>query len=407
MTRIFFARRSLGIAALAAGLIAVTGWTIHLARAADPAPAKPADGKAADGKAADAKAEGANAFAVPEGTPAELLEFIDKVRQAQPPADAKSQEDIKTFVKKSRTAMLQAADKILDSKPNAKTRVEAIHAKIEALAQLDEVSNDAKVTKQLHDYVDELQNDKVPEVAKMGRQVSLMLRIRALDTEAGAADAPKIWADIKAGLKAAPEDPENIQLAVMAAQAFEELPGKNTDLAAQAYRELVSVLSKSKDPRLNAYAKQFEGVARRLSLMGNPIEFKGTVLNGKAFDPGTLKGKVVLVDFWATWCDPCRQELPNVLANYKKYHDKGFEVVGVSLDKDKGALEKFIADQKLPWPILFNDNTEEEFWNAPMAVYYGISGIPTVILTNQKGEVVSLNARGPELGKKLAELLDK
>jgi hypothetical protein len=97
--------------------------------------------------------------------------------------------------------------------------------------------------------------------------------------------------------------------------------------------------------------------------------------------------------------------LPNVKRNYRKYHDKGFEVVGVSLDDDKDALEKFVADQKIPWPILFGDPSTGQGFELPLATYYGITGIPTVLLTNQKGEVVSLNARGPELGKKLAELL--
>jgi thiol-disulfide isomerase/thioredoxin len=110
----------------------------------------------------------------------------------------------------------------------------------------------------------------------------------------------------------------------------------------------------------------------------------------------------VLVDFWATWCGPCKAELPNVLANYEKYHSRGFEVVGVSCDEDKAALIKFIEDQKLPWPIMFQQPGEPS-----MANYYGITGIPTAILTNKKGEVISLNARGPELTRLLGELLGK
>ena len=135
------------------------------------------------------------------------------------------------------------------------------------------------------------------------------------------------------------------------------------------------------------------------------MEITGTLLNGKPFDQSTLTGKVVLVDFWATWCGPCIAEIPNVLEAYKKYSSKGFEVVGVSLDQDRDALEKFVTDKKIPWPILF-ENSEGSGWQHPLATYYGISGIPTVILIGKDGNVVSLNARGERLGELLAELFN-
>jgi len=112
----------------------------------------------------------------------------------------------------------------------------------------------------------------------------------------------------------------------------------------------------------------------------------------------------ILVDFWATWCGPCVQELPNVQKQYTKYHAKGFEVVGVSLDEDRAMLEKFVADNKLPWPILF-EKSEGEGWKHPLATYYGISGIPTVILIGRDGKVVSLDARGEKLGEQLDKLI--
>jgi thiol-disulfide isomerase/thioredoxin len=133
------------------------------------------------------------------------------------------------------------------------------------------------------------------------------------------------------------------------------------------------------------------------------MAIKGTLLNGQPFDQKSLAGKVVLVDFWATWCGPCVAEIPNVLEQYEKYHAKGFEVIGISLDQDRGALEKFVADQKVPWPILFEES-EGDGWQHPLATYYGISGIPTVILLGRDGNVITLNARGERLGEELAKL---
>ena len=115
------------------------------------------------------------------------------------------------------------------------------------------------------------------------------------------------------------------------------------------------------------------------------------------------KTQPVIVDFWATWCGPCVAEIPNVLEQYEKYHAQGFEVVGISLDQDRDALEKFVADRKIPWPILF-EPSEGAGWQHPLATYYGISGIPTVILIGRDGKVVTLNARGERLGEELDKI---
>lgn len=143
---------------------------------------------------------------------------------------------------------------------------------------------------------------------------------------------------------------------------------------------------------------QLEGVIRRATLVGQKLELAGTKFDGEKFDIADLKGKVVLVDFWATWCPPCRAEHPNMLTNYRKYKDKGFEIVGVSLDQDREALTEFLNESEGHWIILHDDKGEN-----PATEHYAITGIPAMFLVDEEGVVISTEARGEELTRLLEE----
>jgi peroxiredoxin len=97
--------------------------------------------------------------------------------------------------------------------------------------------------------------------------------------------------------------------------------------------------------------------------------------------------------------------LPNVKETYDKFHDRGFEVVGISLDEQVDALTKFIDEKQIPWPILFDGGEETSGWNHPLAKKYGVTAIPMAVLINREGKVVTLSARGEKLGELVAELL--
>jgi thiol-disulfide isomerase/thioredoxin len=140
---------------------------------------------------------------------------------------------------------------------------------------------------------------------------------------------------------------------------------------------------------------------------GTEVEIAGPTVQGPAFDLKALRGKVVLVDFWATWCGPCIAELPNLRAVYDRYHAQGFEVVGVSLDESRERLTEFIRDKQVPWPQIFFDKDGRRGWANPLARRYQVNAIPDMLLVDQDGRLVPGIMRGPALEQEVARLLDQ
>ncbi len=130
------------------------------------------------------------------------------------------------------------------------------------------------------------------------------------------------------------------------------------------------------------------------------IELKNP--DGKTLKLSSLRGKVVLIDFWASWCGPCRQENPNVVRAYNKFKDKGFTVFSVSLDDDATAWKRAIKSDGLIWP---NHVSDLKKWNSPLPELYGFDGIPYTVLIDKQGKIIGTNLRGQALEQKLNEIL--
>ena len=143
-----------------------------------------------------------------------------------------------------------------------------------------------------------------------------------------------------------------------------------------------------------------EGGSRLDALVGQPFPLMGMTLDGRPLDLSQYQGKTVLVDFWATWCGPCRTEMQNIAANYAKYRDKGFDVIAVSVDKDLEALSEFVTAQRPPWAVVADQMAGPR---NSMAARYGISSLPSLVLVGPDGKVVAVNCRGEALGQELAK----
>jgi len=138
----------------------------------------------------------------------------------------------------------------------------------------------------------------------------------------------------------------------------------------------------------------------KLGRVGKPLDIKFKAVDGREIDLTGMKGKVVLVDFWATWCGPCMRELPNVKSAYERLNPKGFEIVGISFDRDLDKLKQVVAREKMTWPQYFEGNGDGNKYGEQ----FGISSIPTMWLVDKKGMLRELNAR-EDLVAKVEKLL--
>lgn len=188
----------------------------------------------------------------------------------------------------------------------------------------------------------------------------------------------------------------NMYSSIMAIQALD--PDKYSDL----YKSLDAGLSK-KFPKDKNVIMFHEVVERMLST--NIGQFAPEISlpspDGKEIALSSLKGKLVLIDFWASWCGPCRKEMPNVVKIYSKFKNKGFEIYGVSLDQDKEKWMDAITKDGINWPQV----SDLKYWDNVAARIYNVQGIPYTVLIDKDGKIIAKNLRGQELEKKIAEVL--
>jgi peroxiredoxin len=396
-------------------LLLAVAWPAFAADEKPAAGEKPIQEKAVP----SAPAENADRFAVPEGTPKDLVAFITKLITGPAPRDMET-------VQKMRKSILDAAEKILAAKPNEQENAILKEAdKIRAAKPNDQEktifkdadkiraakANDQEVEfavqakmnmlqnrQQLADFTAELQKGGQDKLARQVRGFMLQIDLRKQMNEGGGPAAKKPVEESLKFLQEAQPQASDITLAYTAG-LLAELSG-DKELANKTYDTMAKVFAASKDAKLAEFATVLQGVVRRLNLVGQEMKLEGKTLDGAAFDWAKYRGKVVAVEFWATNYPSCLREIRDLKKYYESYHDKGLEIVGISLDRKPADVTEFVKANAIPWPIIGGEGKPN-----PGVIYYGIMSLPTTILVGKDGKVVAVSPRGEALGKELEKFI--
>ena len=365
--------------------------TCSLQAAAAPEKAAEKEAPAAEPKAPDAEAVDFSKFKTAD----EFWAYIQKVGAETPPR-AKSREEFVQVLQSWLTRQQSAAAAFLKKYPEDAHRWDAKVVALMTSRQLQNVGGTpVDVAAGLKD-VDAIL--AAPDATPSAKSEAAYLRVQFLGQDADS-DKPETLKPLEKAASGFLSDyPDSKRAPEIASMEMQLIKMGAAGDATAALKKL----AESKNEKVAEMAKrEMEKTEKMASLKTKPLDLKFAATDGKDFDIAKLRGKVVLVDFWASWCGPCMAEAPNVVATYKKLHDKGFEIVGISLDQEKDAMEGALKKQGMTWTQYFDG----QGWQNKISTSFGIESIPAAWLLDKKGMLRETDLRGDDLAKGVEKLL--
>jgi len=350
-------------------------------------------------------------FVIPEGkTAAELVEHVQKQLSENQPKQGSSPEVVTKFIAEASAFLRDMGDKIIAMKPETAILQDAYMMKFQGLEHLAN-ENDPAAVKKVEEFLDEI--DKVlpdTQIAKITRTMDLERNVTVfMEKEPTEENFKKLLKEVKTLIAQKPvEFLPHISLTFVDVAKLAEKKLNQKGLADKICTELIADLKAIGNESFPPFIKKIEDVQRRLNILGQEIKIEGITLGGEKFDVKSFRGKVVLIDFLASWCMPCIEEIPNILAAYEKFHDKGFEIVSIGIDNgspnELANLKQLVETKKIPWTVLSDELTVKEKLPS-IADFYNVDSIPDMFLVDKEGKVVELNTRGPRLLEAVEKLL--
>ncbi|MGL4594594.1 MAG: peroxiredoxin family protein [Thermoguttaceae bacterium] len=339
---------------------------------------------------------------VPAGkTAKELVEYAEKALRV--PINAKNRDEALEFINKRAAFACDAAEAAMKMNPEKEIIPNVMMMKMGGLLHFA-VTNQPGAGEKLDDFLVEI--DRVlpnSQESKIARLLNLQRIAAPLETKPSIETFVKLKNAMFTLVQQEPIGfPPDIISTVIDLTRLGADSLKKPELVDQTTKELEVILQNSSNPALKEMAKSIPIVARTLGVEWN---IAGLTLDDKSIDIKNLRGKYVLVDFFATWCGPCIAEIPALKAIYAKYHDKGLDIIGVGQDDPK-ALKELVKREKISWPIISEEMMMAKGMPA-LSETFVIQLIPSVFLFDPDGKLILSDARGEKLSKKLNDIFEK